>query len=625
MKFRHALRLACLLGSMWLMPVQAWAINLNDQWQVFWDTPAQMQPADLFAPDVVWQPDTRQGMNGYEPGVFWAQFNVPATPPGQSGWLLAVGKPYLDRIDVYRWGQLLPLASMGDTLPAPQPRLSFASHVVRLPEAQTEKTYLIRVHSTSAMNIQAQLLSDTQWLHEQPGALFRAGVFFTWYLMAIVIAIAGAVVLRQPVQFAYSAYLLCLIAVFLGVNQPGLLNEWLGSPRWANWVTGFGVLLAPAAGCLLWLVVLRLRSTHPMIFKIFLGMTVWCVLSLFTINTPYYQPAAKIAVLSVVVYANLAIGLALRAMRDPAQRKYVGMFLLAFLMNIVTVVVNNLSVASVIAWHPWFATSVDVSSLAHVILLALATNFFIRKLQAENAESQFQQRLLTTQRDQIQRLSGFVAHEFLTPLARIGRSAEMLALETPTLAASTAQRAADIRVWAFETGKLVEAFLNSASLKSGQAVVKPEEVDVADWFERVRTELNLNYGHANLQWQLASGAPHARFDPMLAKVALENTVINALKYAGADNVVAILVAVQDGSAVITVDDQGPGLKPEQYARVGQAGSLRQSDQTQPGFGLGLSLVTHIAQAHGGNLSASPRQPSGVRWVIKLGDSATTRI
>lgn len=619
MKFRHGLRLVWLLGLMWLLPVQAWALNLNEQWSVFWDAPAHMQPADLYAPGVAWQPDTRLGINGYRPGVFWAQFSVPATPPGQSGWLLSVGQPYLDRIDVYRWDQLQPLASMGDTLPAPQPRLSFASHVVRLPEAATAQTYLVRVQSTSAMNIQAHLLSDAQWLHEQPDTLFRVGVFFTLYLLAIVIAIVGAVVLRQPVQIAYSAYLLCLMAIFLGVNQPVLLNEWLGSPRWANWVTGVGILLAPAVSCLLWIVILRLRSTHPMIFKICLGVVVWCVLSLFAINTPYYQPAAEIAVLSVVVYGTSFFGLALWAMRDPAHRMNVGLFVLAFFMNIVTVIVNNLSIAGFIASHPWFAAAVDASLLAHVVLLALATNLFIRKLQAENAENQFQHRLLATQRDQIQRLSGFVAHEFLTPLARIGRSAEMLAREAPPLATSPARRVADIRVWAFETGKLVEAFLNSASLKSGQASVKPVAVDVADWFERVRTEMNLNNAHATLQWQLADGATSARFDPLLAKVALENTVINALKYAGAANAVAIQVAVQDGSAVITVDDQGPGLKPEQYAQVGQADSLRQPSEVQPGFGLGLSLVAHIAQAHGGSLSASPRQPGGVRWVIKLGD------
>lgn len=619
MKFRHGLRLVWLLGFMWLLPVQAWALNLNEQWSVFWDAPAHMQPADLYAPGVAWQPDTRLGINGYQPGVLWAQFSVPATPPGQSGWLLSVGQPYLDRIDVYRWDQLQPLASMGDTLPAPQPRLSFASHVVRLPEAKAEQRYLLRVQSTSAMNIQAHLLSDAQWLLEQPDTLFKAGVFFTLYLLAIVIAIVGAVVLRQPVQIAYSAYLLCLMAIFLGVNQPILLNEWLGSPRWANWVTGVGILLAPATSGLLWLVILRLRSTHPLIYKIYLGLVVWCILSLLTINTPYYQQAAKIAVLSVVLYGTSIFGLALWAMRDPAQRMNVGLFVLAFFMNIVTVIVNNLSIAGFIASQPWFAAAVDASSLAHVVLLALATNLFIRKLQAENAEGQFQLRLLATQRDQMQVFSAFVAHEFLTPLARIGRSAEMLAREASLLPPRPAKRVNDIRVWAFETGKLVEAFLNSASLKSGQASVKPVAVDVADWFERVRTELDLNYAHATLQWQLADGALNARFDPLLAKVALENIVINALKYAGAANVVAIHVAVQDGSAVITVEDQGPGLKPEQYAQVGQADSLRQPSEVQPGFGLGLSLVAHIAHAHGGSFSASPRQPGGVRWVIKLGD------
>ncbi len=190
-------------------PAQAAASNLNTQWTTYWDTSAQMQVADVYAPGLNWQPDARQGMNGYRPGVLWAQFTVPATPQGQAGQLLSVGLPYLDQIDVYAWGQLQPLAALGDTRPVPQPLLSSTAHVVRLPALATPQRYLVRVQSTSAMNVRAQLLSDHDMLQAGSSGQFKAGVFVTLYLLSAIMYILGAVVMRQPVQLAYSFYLVC--------------------------------------------------------------------------------------------------------------------------------------------------------------------------------------------------------------------------------------------------------------------------------------------------------------------------------------------------------------------------------------------------------------------------------
>ncbi len=600
-----------------LLPAQAWAFNLNQQWAVAWDANAQMQVADAYASNVNWQPDARQGMNGYRAGVFWAQFKVPAVVDGQKGWLLSVGHPYLDRIDVYVWGQTQPLVTMGDTVASAQPSLSATSHVVRLPALASEQRYVLRVQSTSAMNIKANLLSDAELLQVQPESQFKAGVFVTLYLLSAIMYTVGAVVMRQPVQMAYSLYLLCLLAIFVGVNQPIALNEWLGTPRWANWVTGFGILVVPAASCMLWSVILRLPTTYPSLFRVYIGLAACSVLSVLTVNTPYYQPAAQIAIFGILVLGVFNLGLAIWCMRQPAQRVSIGLYVVAFFLTTAAAIVNNLSVAGVIRPQSWFAAAFDASSLLHVLLLAIVTNMSVRKLEATNREGHFQQRLLATQRDQMQAFSAFVAHELLNPLARIGRSAEMLARET-VLPARPAKRVADIRVWAFETGKLVEAFLSSASLKSGQALVKPVPVVLAEWMRTVQTEIDLNYAHATLQWHLDDGASAATFDPLLATVALENIVINALKYAGTDSPVAIHIAARQGVVVMTVDDEGPGLRPEQYAQIGSDVLLRQPTQEQPGYGLGLSLVGHIAQVHGGTITASPRQPRGARWVLTLG-------
>jgi signal transduction histidine kinase len=611
-------RCLCLIWLLLLtLPAFAGPTSLNAQWQVFVDSSSLMQPLELLAPKVAWQADTRQGMNGYKPGVFWAQFQVPAVIPGQDGLLLSVGYPYLDKIDVYVWGQSAPFASAGDTRPSPAPLLSYANHVIRLPTLPTEQRYLLRVQTTSALNVKAQLLSQEDLLQSQSTGQFRAGAFVTLYLLSALMYVVGAIVMRQSVQLAYALYLLCLLAIFVGVSQPILLNAWLGTPRWANWITGFGILFIPASGLLLWTVILRLRNNRPRLFKVYMGLVVYCAASLFSINTPWYGQAAQLSVLGILFISAFNLGLAGWTMRDPTQRKALGLFILAFLLSTLSAIANNLSVVGAIAARPWFAAAFDASSLVHVLLFAVATNLAIRKLEADNKEGQFQHRLLTQQRDQVQSFSSFVAHELLNPMARIGRSAEMLARET-ALEAKPARRVADIRIWAFETGKLVEAFLNSASLKSGQALVKPTQVNLAAWLHDIQTELTLNYPQVELLWKVDAPAIGATFDPLLAKVALENIIINCLKYAGTSNAVTIAVSVRNGVAVFAVNDLGPGLKPEQYAHIGQAVLLREPNQEKPGFGLGLSLVAHIAQAHGGAFSAQPGQPCGVRWELCLG-------
>jgi len=612
--FRLILGLIVLLTS---VIAHASPTLLNTQWQVFWDNDEQLQVVDAYAPSMPWEPDTRQGMNGYRPSVLWAQFSVPATPNGQPGVLLSVGFPYLDQIDVYRWGETQPLARLGDTRPVPQPMLSSSAHVVRLPALPETQRYLVRIQSTSAMNIRANLLTDQDLIQINAAGQFKAGVFVTLYLLSAIMYILSAAVMRQPVQLAYSFYLLCLLAIFVGVSQPILLNQWSGLPWLANWVTGLGILLVPAAACMLWIVILRLRMTYPLLFKLYLMLAAICVLSLGTINTPLYQQAAQASVLGILLFGVFNLGLAVWCMRKPGQRVSIGLFVAAFFLSTLTAIINNLSVAGVISAQPWFAAAFDASSLVHVVLLAVATNLSIRQLEYQNRESQFQQQLLTTQRDQIQSFSSFVAHELLSPMARIGRSAEMLARETG-LGARAGQRVRDIRLWAFETGKLVEAFLNSASLRSGRLLVQPVPVVLADWLAELQTELTLNYAHATLTWQTTHTDTNVMLDPLLAKVALENIVINALKYAGSANEVVISIEAQADGVLIIVDDHGPGLKPEHYAQVGQEAPLRETTQDKPGFGLGLLLVATIARAHAGNFSANPRQPCGVRWVLKLG-------
>jgi signal transduction histidine kinase len=66
---------------------------------------------------------------------------------------------------------------------------------------------------------------------------------------------------------------------------------------------------------------------------------------------------------------------------------------------------------------------------------------------------------------------------------------------------------------------------------------------------------------------------------------------------------------------LTVEDDGPGLPPDQRAAVLKRGA--RLDETAPGSGLGLSIVDELARAYGGALSLSDSPLGGLKIVLEL--------
>ncbi|MBN9669692.1 histidine kinase [Labrenzia aggregata] len=98
-----------------------------------------------------------------------------------------------------------------------------------------------------------------------------------------------------------------------------------------------------------------------------------------------------------------------------------------------------------------------------------------------------------------------------------------------------------------------------------------------------------------------------------------NLIDNAYKWAASR--VAVTVAPFDDPAsnremlTITVEDDGPGLTPEQRAEAVKRG--RRLDETVPGTGLGLSIVADLAALYGGRLELGPSDLGGLRARLTL--------
>jgi signal transduction histidine kinase len=97
----------------------------------------------------------------------------------------------------------------------------------------------------------------------------------------------------------------------------------------------------------------------------------------------------------------------------------------------------------------------------------------------------------------------------------------------------------------------------------------------------------------------------AQLVPSAAEQIVDNYVDNALEVVPDGTRIVVTVRTEPGGVVLTVDDQGPGLPPEDRERAFDR--FWRGSQDGDGSGLGLAVVASLAQAGGGTvwLDASP--------------------
>lgn len=108
-----------------------------------------------------------------------------------------------------------------------------------------------------------------------------------------------------------------------------------------------------------------------------------------------------------------------------------------------------------------------------------------------------------------------------------------------------------------------------------------------------------------------------RTDPVRLRQVIDNLVENALRVSPAGSTIALGAHRGDGLALITVDDDGPGLSEEDRAVAFEPGALHERYRgIRPvGTGVGLALVARLATGMGGTAAVESRPGGGTRFVI----------
>jgi signal transduction histidine kinase len=116
-----------------------------------------------------------------------------------------------------------------------------------------------------------------------------------------------------------------------------------------------------------------------------------------------------------------------------------------------------------------------------------------------------------------------------------------------------------------------------------------------------------------------AGAVSVEGYPDLLSILLRNLVDNAIRYSPRGSTVGVDVARIGDTARITVSDQGPGIEPDERARIGQR-FYRILGTGETGSGLGLSIVRRIVEIHGAQLGFQEGDDArGLRVVVEFAD------
>lgn len=214
-----------------------------------------------------------------------------------------------------------------------------------------------------------------------------------------------------------------------------------------------------------------------------------------------------------------------------------------------------------------------------------------------------------------------LSHELRSPLNAI--LGWLVLLRTRKLdAARTAQAMETIERNARAQAQLVEDLLDVSRIIQGQMRLKVEAVDLVSVIKAAidTTRTAAEAKNICVRSLLEKEAGHVFGDPVRLQQIVWNLLSNAIKFTPEQGSVQIQLECVEPHVMITVTDTGTGISPEflpyVFDRFRQADSS--TTRSHSGLGLGLAIVRHLVELHGGTVSASSNGVGlGATFSVKL--------
>jgi two-component system OmpR family sensor kinase len=191
-------------------------------------------------------------------------------------------------------------------------------------------------------------------------------------------------------------------------------------------------------------------------------------------------------------------------------------------------------------------------------------------------------------------LSDAVAHDLRTPLARLRFGIEMLQETEKPETREKYQRhlSRDIN----EMEKLVNVLLNYARIEQSMMAVKQQSINLNELISQCIGAVTDS--NKIINWH-AQGDAIVNGDANYLSMLFNNLLGNALQYA--DNEITLMVVKSGSKLQFIISDDGPGIAKEKRSELLKPFIRGEQSHEQPGYGMGLAIVSRIAKLHNATL------------------------
>ncbi len=214
-----------------------------------------------------------------------------------------------------------------------------------------------------------------------------------------------------------------------------------------------------------------------------------------------------------------------------------------------------------------------------------------------------------------------VSHELKTPLALIRMFGETL---ESGLVSDEARRQEFYHIITKESERLTHLINNVLNFSKVEAGSKQYHFEEDDIVQVVRSTLEAYRFHIrDLGFEMVTQLPDGPIVMMIDKDAISQALLNLLnnaaKYSEEQKYIRVELTRNANGVVISVEDQGVGIPQDEIKKVFdkfyRASTTRTKETT--GSGLGLTLVSHIADAHAGSVEVKSNVGRGSTFVLRL--------